>query len=93
MNDAVLRPTIARFITETFLFEFDSSITADTNLFETGLLDSFGFTQLIAFLEETFDITLSEDEFSSDDMSSLNGLVRIVTRLRQPLQERSGDTA
>ena len=93
MNDAMLRPTIAKFITETFLFEFDSNVTADTNLFETGLLDSFGFTQLIAFLEETFDITLSEDEFSSDDIGSLNGLVRIVTRLRAPLQRPSSDLA
>lgn len=90
MNDAVLAPTIAKFITDTFLFEFDDAVTPDTNLFEAGLIDSFGFTQLIAFLEETYGVTLTEDELTSEDIASLNGLEKIVKRLQATPQPTTG---
>ncbi|MBS0245094.1 MAG: acyl carrier protein [Proteobacteria bacterium] len=79
-------------MSETFLFEFDATVTPDTNLFDAGLIDSFGFTQLVAFLEETFAITLTEDDFASDDISSLNGIVRIVNRLRATPEQLSSNT-
>jgi len=92
MEDESLRQSIAKFMNETFLFEFDAAVTPDTNLFDAGLIDSFGFTQLIAFLEETFAIALTEDEFASEDISSLNGIVRIVGRLRATPKQESYDT-
>ncbi|MBS0534432.1 MAG: acyl carrier protein [Proteobacteria bacterium] len=92
MEDESLRQSIAKFMSETFLFEFDTTVTPDTNLFDAGLIDSFGFTQLIAFLEETFAITLTEDDFASDDISSLNGIVRIVNRLRAAPGQLSSNT-
>ena len=64
---------IRQYLTETLLIEFGddgSSVSEEANLFESGLIDSFGFVQLVAFLEKTFDIKISDEEVLSDALSS-----------------------
>ncbi|MCC6849196.1 MAG: acyl carrier protein [Deltaproteobacteria bacterium] len=65
--------TIRRYLVDTLLIEFGddgSAVSEDANLFESGLIDSFGFVQLVAFLEKTFDIKISDEEVLSDALSS-----------------------
>jgi acyl carrier protein len=64
---------IRQYLAETLLIEFsddDGGVREDANLFESGLIDSFGFVQLVAFLEKEFDIKISDDEVLSDSLSS-----------------------
>jgi acyl carrier protein len=53
-------------------------ITEDTNLFETGLLDSFGFVELLLFLESQCGRTIDLTDVDVADFSQLKGLCRIV---------------
>lgn len=72
-TDGQMDEKIRQYLAETLLIEFgdDPSATSeDTNLFESGLIDSFGFVQLVSFLEKTFDIKISDDEVMSDALSS-----------------------
>lgn len=43
----------------------------DTDLFETGILDSLRFVELLAALEETFGIQVSVEELEIDDFRSV----------------------
>lgn len=64
---------IRQYLAEALLIEFGddgSSVSEEANLFESGLIDSFGFVQLVAFLEKTFDIKISDEEVLSDALSS-----------------------
>jgi acyl carrier protein len=64
---------IRQYLAETLLIEFGddpSAVSEDVNLFESGLIDSFGFVQLVAFLEKNFDIKISDEEVLSDSLSS-----------------------
>lgn len=64
---------IRQYLAETLLIEFGdggSGVSEDANLFESGLIDSFGFVQLVAFLEKTFAIEISDEEVLSDALSS-----------------------
>jgi acyl carrier protein len=64
---------IRQYLAETLLIEFtsdDSGVSEDANLFESGLIDSFGFVQLVAFLEKEFAIKITDDEVLSDALSS-----------------------
>jgi D-alanine--poly(phosphoribitol) ligase subunit 2 len=64
---------IRQYLSETLLIEFSddsSGVSEGANLFESGLIDSFGFVQLVAFLEKEFDINISDDELLSDSLSS-----------------------
>lgn len=89
MDAADFETAIARFINETFLFDFDAETTSATDLFEAGLIDSFGFVQLVSFLEETFSIEVTEDDLVSDDVNSLEGLVKMVRRLKTEARQKS----
>ena len=71
---------IRSFITGHFLFDFDSTVTEHSNLFHLGLIDSYGFVELVSFLESEFHITFTEDEIVN---SSLNTLANIVEAVRR----------
>ncbi len=70
--DGRMEAKIRQYLTDTLLVEFDDAagVHEETNLFESGLIDSFGFVQLVAFLEKEFLIKISDDEVLSDALSS-----------------------
>ncbi len=71
-TDEEMDQKIRQYLAETLLIDFsdDDGVREDANLFESGLIDSFGFVQLVAFLEKEFDIKISDDEVLSDSLSS-----------------------
>ena len=73
LTDGQMDQKIRQYLAETLLIEFgdaDGGVPEDQNLFESGLIDSFGFVQLVAFLEKEFDIKISDEEVLSDSLSS-----------------------
>jgi acyl carrier protein len=54
----------------------------DTDIFERGYVDSVGVIELIQFLGAAFEIEIPEDSLLSDDFSTVQGIARIVQRLR-----------
>jgi len=54
-----------------------------TNLFENGLLTSLDFLDLISFIEETFSVTVTEDDIGMKYLGSVNNIVNLVQKLRQ----------
>ena len=74
---------IRQYLAETLLIEFSddpAGVREDANLFESGLIDSFGFVQLVAFLEKQFEIKISDDEMLSDSLSSFAKIRSFVER-------------
>ncbi len=72
-TDGQMDEKIRQYLAETLLIEFGDvpgATNEDENLFESGLIDSFGFVQLVSFLEKTFDIKITDDEVMSDALSS-----------------------
>lgn len=49
------------------------------NYLEAGVIDSFGFLDLISTCEEKLGITFSDDDFSDDKIFTISGLIDIVT--------------
>ncbi len=75
---------IRRFIEDQFLVEFDETLTADSDLFKEGVIDSFGYVQFCRFLEKTFSITFSESEMTGNVMVSLRQFEDGVARKLGP---------
>jgi acyl carrier protein len=69
---------VRNFMMQQFLFEFGVAVTPDTNLFEAGLIDSFGFIELVAFIEQEFQIKFSDAELIGTALNSLNNVVSII---------------
>jgi len=60
----------------------ESGIAPSTNLFEGGFLSSLDVLDLISFIETKFDITLSEDDMTMENLGSINNMVSMIERLK-----------
>jgi acyl carrier protein len=54
--------------------------SADTDLFESGLVDSLTFVELLVHLEEEFGRRVSLDELELEDLRSIDRIARVMSR-------------
>ncbi len=80
---------IRSFLEETFLFEFGDDVDDDTDLFKAGVMDSFGYVQLINFLKTEFHIAFTDEEILTNVMVSFERIVAFV-RTKQAAAEQVG---
>jgi D-alanine--poly(phosphoribitol) ligase subunit 2 len=52
--------------------------SADTDLLETGILDSFQFVELLFQLEQSFGLRISVDDIDLEDLRTLARIARLV---------------
>lgn len=50
----------------------------DIDLLKTDLLDSLGFAEMLALIEEDFGIVLSPSEFQREDLSTPAKIIEII---------------
>ena len=55
-------------------------IDPDTDLFETGMVNSLFAMQLVLFIEKQFGIVVDNEDLDVDNFSSLNAVERFVDR-------------
>lgn len=60
----------------------DSYFDRDVSLWEEGYIDSTGVVEVIAFLEETFDVTITEKILFSPDFTTIAGMAKLVAGLK-----------
>jgi D-alanine--poly(phosphoribitol) ligase subunit 2 len=59
----------------------DNGFDRGVDLFELGYIDSVGFAELIAFLDEEFGVVIPEEDLLSEAFTHINGMADIVQRL------------
>jgi acyl carrier protein len=76
-----LEEKIKKFITQTFLRggKTNPCLQNDTSFLEKGVVDSTGVLELVAFLEETFNVKVEDEELIPENLDSINNLVRFVS--------------
>lgn len=52
----------------------------DLDLFETGLLDSMSFIEMLVLLEEEFDILIKPEDIDKEKMNTPNRIVEYVIK-------------
>ncbi len=74
--------TIKSFITDNFVLGRDAAaeVGVGESLSRLGLIDSTGVLELIAFLENTFDIAVTDDETVPENLDSIEQIANFVTR-------------
>jgi acyl carrier protein len=74
-------------LTELFARKLNLEVASvDTDLVETGLLDSLTLVELLARLEEKFGISISADDLELEDFRSIASIARFLAR-RAPAPE------
>ena len=54
----------------------------DEPLFSSGIIDSFGVLELIAFLEDTFQVAIDTDRHELGEFDTVNKIGHLVSGLR-----------
>ncbi|MFB7479959.1 MULTISPECIES: phosphopantetheine-binding protein [unclassified Streptomyces] len=67
-------------VEEQFLVEFDEELTDQSDLFKAGVIDSFGYVQLLGSIEEEFSIQLKDEDFLKDILTSLESIDAFVAK-------------
>jgi acyl carrier protein len=70
-----LLPRLGTLFAETFHIEVPS---ADTDLLESGILDSLQLVELLAQLERRFGLRIRIEDVDLDDLRSLSRIARLV---------------
>ena len=71
---------IRQFITGNFYVADASTLTADTSLLDSGIVDSTGVLEIIAFLEGEVGITVADEEMTPDNLDSIGKIAHFVER-------------
>ncbi len=75
MPDQILYDQIATFFSERLNLPISSPAE---DLFETGVLDSMAFVDLVMHLEQQFDVRISADELEPDNFRSIAKIAGFV---------------
>lgn len=77
---------IKAFIVNNFLFgQGGENLTSDQSFLESGIIDSTGLLELVAFVEQQYGISVGDLELVPDNLDSLKNISRFVARKRDVL--------
>lgn len=71
--------TLREFVAENFLFRADADIADNQSLLETGVMDSTGVLELIAFLEQTYGISVADSEIIPENLDSIDNITSYLS--------------
>ena len=80
MVSGQIREKIRTFLCDTYFIEFGDQLRDEDHLFHKGVLDSFGFIQMVAFLEREFQIKITQEEMLSDALTSVLKMSALIQR-------------
>ncbi len=69
----------------TELLEDDEPLAADENLLADGMVDSMGMLRLVAYIDETWSVTVPPEHFTIENF-------RTVTAIESYINKRLADT-
>lgn len=83
-------PQIQSFIVRTFPAARKHGINENLQLLESGIIDSLGVLDVVAFLEKTFMIKISDDELTPENFANIKHLAEFVQKKRNPIEVAAG---
>lgn len=83
MDENSVISRVMEYVRENFLYARpDLRLERDTDLLEEGIIDSMGIVELVGFLEGEFDLSLSDDEITDENLGSPGAIGRFVAAKR-----------
>ncbi len=73
-----IKENLYNYIMEKYDLEGDPDYTTDVNLFDYGFLDSMGATEVIMWLEETYNIEITQKDIVLNPMDSIDEIAEVV---------------
>jgi acyl carrier protein len=72
---------IRQYVADNFLFSDDGyQLSDDVSFLEEGIVDSTGVLELVMFVEDTFNITVQDEEIVPENFDSVSRLAAYTRR-------------
>ena len=75
-----IKQQITEFITTNFLFDDSIKLGQEDSLLETGVIDSTGVLELVAFIEETNGIKVEDEEIVPENLDSISNISSYISQ-------------
>ena len=73
-----IKNTLRAFISEKFDIGDDPDFTDDVHLFNEGFVDSFGAVEIIHFVEQTYNIEITQKDITLYPMNTIEEIAEVV---------------
>jgi acyl carrier protein len=83
MTTENVRSRIKEYIMQNFVFEENVHVEDDQSLLKTGVVDSTGILELIAFAQKEFKIDFDDNELVADNFDTIDRVTACVSRKLQ----------
>lgn len=80
MHSVMIEHQIRNFIEENYLFFQPQSLKDSDSFLESGILDSTGILQLVAFLGEAYGIQVADEDLTPNNLDSIDAAAAYVRR-------------
>lgn len=77
-----VKQQVRQFILDNFMMAAAAEIPDEASFMDRHIIDSTGFLELISFVEQTFDIQVTDEEMVPENLDSLNNIERYVHKKR-----------
>lgn len=78
--DSTMREDIIQFIRDEYLEDESQVIAEDTPLISSGIVDSFSMVSLKMYLEDKYDIHMTDEEASTEAFDTVTSIMELVQR-------------
>lgn len=75
-----IQKELYEFIKNNFEIEDEEDFTFDVNLFDYGYVDSLGAVEIIAHIEEHWNIEISQRDLTLYPMNTINEIAAVIAR-------------
>src|SRR6516165_3035374 len=83
---------IKQFVLKNLYFAEDNNLDDDASFLETGVVDSTGVMELVAFVQAEFGVTVEPQEIVVENFDSVSKVARFV-RSRQTSMEKPSESS
>ena len=63
--------------------QYDAKLDKQDNIFNSGIIDSLGFVNLIGFISEAFDIEFEPEDLIEDNFYSLERMAQVILQKKE----------
>jgi acyl carrier protein len=79
-NGSAVLSALSEYLERTFLVRFgEGGLTTTSNLFDHGVIDSYGLVEMVEFIESRFGVHFSDEELLSPKLATLDGIAEMVS--------------
>ena len=79
---ASVKDQIREYIQESAKYAGVSGVTDDSSLIEAGVIDSLQLVRIVSYLEETFGVSVADEEIVPKNFETISGMEKLVMAKR-----------